>query len=301
MTEFRNDIRLQELKLLTQLERERWVKRSYKISGGGHEMAKERQMVLSLIMRDMLNGPDTRSSSYSNHYTGENIHNIVESMKSQDSAKKGRLIEEILTGVEVELEMGHLGRLRLFELQDQLKATRIREAFGILFDGRHVERDLAVAIMNSGPTEPVSIAYLDMNGLKAINEDGDHATGDTAIKTFFQTIEKAVSGIGDAYRKGGDEVIVVMPSTPIELATKCMRATLASLAKEEMAVKGSLRRLSSACGLVSTNSPGAQAAAEIHRADLVQKKAKAASKQADGTRMNALVSQTEAGETEELI
>lgn len=189
--------------------------------------------------------------------------------------------------------MGHLGRLRLYELQDHLKATRLRDPFGILFDGRYVERDLAIAIMNSRPETPASLAYLDMNGLKAFNEDGDHATGDAAIKAFFHAVDKAVSGAGDAYRKGGDEVVVIMPGTPLKEAQKYLHAALVSLAEEAVNVKGEHRQLSSSCGLVSVNTPKANAEGEIHRADVVQKKAKEASKRPDNGRCSALTGEIE--------
>lgn len=247
-------------------------------------------MVLSLILREMLNGPDTRTTSYSNAYTN-NVHEVADSMERQIRIERVRLIESLLKGDEVHLEMGHLGRLRLFELQDQLRATRLRESFGILFDGRYVERDLMIAILNSRPEEPVSLAYLDMNGLKAFNEDGDHATGDAAIKSFFHAIEKAVSGVGDAYRKGGDEVIVIMPGAPLEIAQQRMRGALTSLAREEINVKGIPRKLSSACGLLTVTTPQAHAEAEIQRADHLQKKAKEASKLSDGSRCSALMVQ----------
>ncbi len=295
MSTYKHDARFRELQFLAQFEQKRWVRVRYPNSGGTFENDKERQMVLWLIRHGMLNGPDVRSHGYSNAYT-PNVSELAESMEHQDRIDRVRLIEALLKGDEVSLEMGHPGRLRLAELQDQLKATRLREPFNILFDGRHVERDLSVAILNSQPEAPVSLAYLDMNGLKAFNEDGDHATGDTAIKAFFTVVDKAVTGVGDAYRKGGDEVVVIMPETPLATARQRLRGALSALAMEEVSVKGEPRKLSSACGLLSVSSPQAQAEAELQRADHLQKKAKAASKIADGSRRSALSVQDEAVE-----
>ena len=292
MPDYKNDARFRELQFLAHFEQKRWVEVHYEKGGETFERSKEQQMVLSLILREMLNGPDIRATSYSTAYT-KNVHDLVDSMERQVRIERARIIESLLTGEKVSLEMGHLGRLRLYELQDQLRATRLRDMSGILFDGRYVERDLAVAIMNIRPEEPVSLAYLDMNGLKAFNEDGDHATGDAAIKTFFHAVEKAVAEAGDAYRKGGDEVVVIMPGTPLKEARQRMRGALMSLAGEKVGVKGELRRLSSACGLLSINAPQAQAEAQIQRADHLQKKAKTASKLTDGSRCSALVVEDE--------
>jgi len=72
-------------------------------------------MVLWLIHHGMLNGPDVRSSSYLNAYTS-NVHELAASMERQDRNEVASLIESILQGQEVSLEMGHPGRLRLSEL-----------------------------------------------------------------------------------------------------------------------------------------------------------------------------------------
>jgi diguanylate cyclase (GGDEF)-like protein len=289
---YKNDARFQELEYLAQFERTRWVDELFPGSGS-FERDKKRQMIASLILRGMLNGPDVQAKHYTPGKHSSAYANLGESMEQYIRTEQAQLIHALMNGERVNLEMGHLGRLRLFELQDQLRATRQREAFGILFDARDVERDVAVAILNSRPDSPVSLAYLDMNGLKAFNEDGDHATGDAAIKAFFHVLEKAVSGVGDAYRKGGDEVVVIMPGTPLAEARRCMRGALMSLAKEEISVKGVRRKLSSACGIVEVTSPQAEAVAAIHRADLVQKEAKAASKRPDATRSSALAVQGE--------
>jgi len=288
LSNYTNDARFRELQFLAQFEQDRWVRKQYVKGADSFERSKERQMILSLILRGMLNGPDVRATSFKINTFTQNHNDLAVLIEQQNRTETARLIESLLNGQEVTLEMGHLGRLRLFELQDQLRATRLREAFGILFDGRHVERDLAVAILNSRPDEPVSLAYLDMNGLKSFNEDGDHATGDAAIKAFFHVVDKAVSGAGDAYRKGGDEVVVIMPGTPLKEAQRRMHGALASLANEAVEVKGVPRKLSSACGLLSVSNPQAKVEEAIQSADHLQKEAKEASKRPDGSRRSAL-------------
>ncbi|WP_224362183.1 GGDEF domain-containing protein [Hyalangium versicolor] len=291
MPDYTNDARFKELQFLAGFEHKntRWQKVRYPKDGGTFEDAKRKQMVLSLIFREMLNGPDILAEGT----TGVTGAVLASELDRQFRGDRADLINALVSGREVELELGHLGRLRLFELQDQLKATRIREAFGILFDGRHAERDVAVAILNSRPESPLSLAYLDMNGLKAFNEDGDHSTGDAAIKAFFHVVEKAVSGVGDAYRKGGDEVMVIMPGTPLVEARRCMSGALMSLSKEEISVNGVRRKLSSACGLLAVVDPHAVAEAEIQGADRLQKEAKAASKNPERSRCSALKVQGE--------
>ncbi|WP_375745370.1 GGDEF domain-containing protein [Corallococcus interemptor] len=289
MADYKHDARFRELQFLARFEQERWVSKVFPARGGGtFESAKELQMVRSLIDRGILNGPDTRTSYGAFGKYDRDYSRLGVQMESEDLREKALLIERLLAGETVSLEMGHLGRLQLARLQDELRTTRLHEPFDILYDGRYVERDLAIAIMNIQTESPVSVAYLDMNGLKAFNEDGDHATGDEAIKAFFHVIEKAVSDVGDAYRKGGDEVVIIMPATPLDQAQKRMRAALAALSGETVKVKGEPRYLSSSCGLVVVKDVKAHASEMIHKADLVQKLAKDQSKTEPGRRRSVL-------------
>ncbi len=59
MPNYKNDARYQELQLLLQLERNRWVSKQYPKGGAAYDADKEKQMVLSLVIREMVNGPDT--------------------------------------------------------------------------------------------------------------------------------------------------------------------------------------------------------------------------------------------------
>lgn len=288
MSDYTNDARFQEIQFLSHFERNRWKAVCFDRDGSTFEQAKEYDMILSLLDGDMLNGPDIRARSFPDMYEHRHETSFAAMWEHRDRHAKAELIARLLHGDEIHLELGHEGRKRLARLRDELKATRLREMFGILFDGRHVERDLAIAIFNSRPEAPVSLAYLDMNGLKAFNEDGDHTTGDIAIKTFFHAVEKAVAGAGDAYRKGGDEVVVIMPGTPLKEARQRMRALLESLTGETVDVKGEPRALSSACGLLEVSSPQVSPHDELNRVDHLQKEAKAASKLDGERRCSAL-------------
>ncbi|MDO4805084.1 MAG: diguanylate cyclase [Lachnospiraceae bacterium] len=53
------------------------------------------------------------------------------------------------------------------------------------------------------------IIQLDINNLKIVNDIYGHAEGDLRIKTAAQMIQDAFGNIGDCYRTGGDEFIVI--------------------------------------------------------------------------------------------
>ncbi|NTV78473.1 MAG: GGDEF domain-containing protein, partial [Clostridiales bacterium] len=58
--------------------------------------------------------------------------------------------------------------------------------------------------------EGLWLVLLDINGLKEINDQFGHLEGDRAIKFAFQSIEKTVGKLGEAYRIGGDEFACII-------------------------------------------------------------------------------------------
>ena len=56
------------------------------------------------------------------------------------------------------------------------------------------------------------VAYMDLNGLKEINDNHGHDEGDTAIKTVGEIIHKVFGDYG-CYRMGGDEFAVICRGT----------------------------------------------------------------------------------------
>ncbi len=58
---------------------------------------------------------------------------------------------------------------------------------------------------------PVSIVMIDLNGLKAANDQWGHATGDSLLRRIGEVLNEAVRDPGHAARIGGDEFAVVMP------------------------------------------------------------------------------------------
>src|SRR5262249_20941464 len=135
-----------------------------------------------------------------------------------------RLLSQVRSSREVRLQLSHRGRLRLSELKQALRSGREREPFGILWDVRHWELDLQIAILDARETSPLALAYLDMNGLKQVNENHGHDGGDLALKAYFQAVASVIGDRGQAYRlgSGADEVLVVLPNHNAQAAVQIL-------------------------------------------------------------------------------
>jgi len=171
--------------------------------------------------------------------------------------------------------------VRLSELKQALRSGREREPFGILWDVRHWEQDLQVAIVDAQEEYPLAVAYLDMNGLKEVNNTRSHDDGDLALKAYFNSVASAIGGRGEAYRLGGgaDEVLAVLPGHDMRTAVSFIRLACTKLMAEVLWPQDPHPRLSVAAGIVVCTEETALPARLRSAAEQAQKRAKEKSRQ----------------------
>ena len=63
---------------------------------------------------------------------------------------------------------------------------------------------------------PFTLAYLDLDNFKQINDRFGHQTGDKLLKIVAQTMQKQVRQVDTAARLGGDEFALLLPETNYE-------------------------------------------------------------------------------------
>jgi diguanylate cyclase (GGDEF)-like protein len=97
----------------------------------------------------------------------------------------------------------HLEELEHLSLTDPLSGLGNRRAF---------ERDLENALRRAQRTsEPVALVYLDVDGLKRLNDRYGHVTGDETLRALGAVLRSCSrSGTDSAYRVGGDEFVMVL-------------------------------------------------------------------------------------------
>jgi diguanylate cyclase (GGDEF)-like protein len=94
--------------------------------------------------------------------------------------------------------------------QDTMCPVLNRRAFE-----REVQRAIAIA-GRSDQDEGGSVLFLDMNGLKGINDRYGHNAGDRAIERLAKTLVLCARQVDLVARLGGDEFAALLPHTPIE-------------------------------------------------------------------------------------
>ncbi len=66
---------------------------------------------------------------------------------------------------------------------------------------------------------PVSVALIDIDGFKRLNDDYGHARGDAALKEVAYVLRKELRSFELLYRIGGDELLLILPGA--ELSSAC--------------------------------------------------------------------------------
>ncbi|MGO4524237.1 diguanylate cyclase [Microvirga sp. 2MCAF35] len=120
---------------------------------------------------------------------------------------------------------------------------------------------------------PVSVVIIDLNGLKAANDQLGHAAGDALLRRAGEVLSKAVDKPSYAARIGGDEFALLMPGTDDRDARVVMDGIENLLEVNNQFYTGLALRFAMGA---ATSQPGERLEAVVKRADLLMYEAKRA-------------------------
>jgi diguanylate cyclase (GGDEF)-like protein len=86
----------------------------------------------------------------------------------------------------------------------------------------------------------LSLAYVDIDDLKAVNDCHGHAQGDRALRALAAVLLANMRSVDTIARVGGDEFVVLMPETSATAAVPLARRVLAALPREVRVAEGGL-------------------------------------------------------------
>jgi diguanylate cyclase (GGDEF)-like protein len=79
----------------------------------------------------------------------------------------------------------------------------------------------------------LSLAYLDLDGFKRVNDEQGHAAGDEVLRTMASTLERMLRPTDFVARVGGDEFVVLLPHTDEVGAARAMERVAEVLGSED--------------------------------------------------------------------
>ena len=99
-------------------------------------------------------------------------------------------------------------------LMEQLDAERLRDSLTGLYNRRYFNEVIAhEASQSDRYGGALTLLTLDIDGFKGVNDTFGHNVGDQVLQTFSDVLRNSVRGADIPIRFGGDEFLVVMPST----------------------------------------------------------------------------------------
>jgi diguanylate cyclase len=190
------------------------------------------------------------------------------SMRSHEelvsTRKQAHIAEERVKQLEQELEqVSELVR------EDQLTGALNRRGLDEVLD-REIKRA-------DRQQTPVSIALLDIDNFKQLNDSLGHQTGDQALVHLIQVIKNALRPTDEVARYGGEEFLIILIDTSLEEAISTVTRLQRELTKN-LFLHNNKRQLITFSAGVALHTSGEDPDSTIGRADNAMYKAKRAGK-----------------------
>ena len=143
---------------------------------------------------------------------------------------------------------------QLEALQDQLRDQADRDWLTGLHNRRYLARELQ-RLSQERISGPLSLAVLDVDHFKAINDRFGHAAGDHVLVRMARRLCDVLRASDSVVRSGGEEFVVLMPQTDAHAAAACCERIREALASEDWERIAPGLTLTTSMGLASTEHP----------------------------------------------
>jgi diguanylate cyclase (GGDEF)-like protein len=162
------------------------------------------------------------------------------------SPKQVRLLEQLALQIATPIENSQL----YAKAEQRSRIDELTE----LFNRRHFEERLKEELARHSRYGGVfSLVLLDLDNFKTYNDIYGHPSGDKLLNQIARIVKKSIRSGDQAFRYGGDEIVVILPQTTTEDAY-----TVAERMREQIAAEMEAKEVAVTCsiGLASYPSDG---------------------------------------------
>jgi diguanylate cyclase (GGDEF)-like protein/PAS domain S-box-containing protein len=162
------------------------------------------------------------------------------------------------------------------ELEAKLRDLATKDELTELYNRRHFLELAQVELSRVRRTRaPLSLAMIDVDHFKHVNDRFGHAAGDRALKELSRALRETVRTADVAARIGGEEFVLLLPDTALEGALAVTERLRDRVRKSELSVEGELLQFTVSAGVAELG-PDEGMDSLLKRADDALYRAKAA-------------------------
>jgi len=161
-------------------------------------------------------------------------------------------------------------QIRLHAMHEASLAKALTDGLTGLYNRHYLGEHLG-GLARQAETEgrPLSVALLDADHFKAVNDTHGHAVGDEVLQEIARRLTRNLRGFDFVARYGGEEFLVVMPDSPIEAAARVAERLRGAIANVAVPAEGGrvLLQVTASFGVASFGGAGDTVEAMLDRAD----------------------------------
>jgi diguanylate cyclase (GGDEF)-like protein len=198
-----------------------------------------------------------------------------------DAAKQSYLFTALSTvlaliGVMIPISVVHAQTMaRLEANQEQARQAARHDSLSGLPNRLYFQEVLAEKMASTKPNE-LALAFIDLDGFKAVNDAYDHETGDKLIKSVAAGLSILVGDKGFVARLGGDEFAVLVTGPDAGIKAEAFASVMLSFVQEPFDLSGRIAHIGASIGIAESGSVQLEPAELMRRADIAMYGAKEA-------------------------
>jgi diguanylate cyclase (GGDEF)-like protein len=158
----------------------------------------------------------------------------------------------------------------------RLVRLAVTDDLTLAYNGRYLLPRLQQELERARADAPVSVAMLDLDHFKRVNDTYGHARGDVVLRAFADRVRDKTRRSDLLVRRGGEEFVLVLPATDAERALALAERIRGAVGGEPMPVGDSATVVQTVSAGVATWDGVEGPEALLHRADLALYEAKGA-------------------------
>lgn len=154
------------------------------------------------------------------------------------------------------------------EFTEALHTRGITDQLTGAYNKAYLIARLGFSLDTAAETKPVSVIAFDFDQFKQVNDLYGHAAGDYVLRATSAMISEQFVRPTDLFaRMGGEEFVIVLPETPVEVAAEIAERVRKAIEEREFLFDSQQIRLTSSFGVCSAVSSVEQAEFLLLRAD----------------------------------